>query len=178
MIRHILAACGHVISWKRVKSFGFCELAGPDAGLRAVRILHDMLVAEKRLVAKVDAKTKTVLEEFKGNWLLNIVQMCIYCIIWFLLAERRKKLRGSSPLQDEKPEEDDYIDDEMQQADAAAIERINQVLQEYQEEMNNFESHKEGMYTFYNNNSIYLAYYLSLWKIIYIICIQVHYTFI
>ncbi|GLV45567.1 uncharacterized protein CBL_02587 [Carabus blaptoides fortunei] len=123
MIRHILAACGHVISWKRVKSFGFCELAGPDAGLRAVRILHDMLVAEKRLVAKVDAKTKTVLEEFK--------------------AERRKKLRGSSPLQDEKPEEDDYIDDEMQQADAAAIERINQVLQEYQEEMNNFESHKE-----------------------------------
>lgn len=67
MIRHILAACGHVISWKRVKSFGFCELAGPDAGLRAVRILHDMLVAEKRLVAKVDAKTKTVLEEFKGK---------------------------------------------------------------------------------------------------------------
>lgn len=72
MIRHILAACGHVISWKRVKSFGFCELAGPDAGLRAVRILHDMLVAEKRLVAKVDAKTKTVLEEFKGKLLLNM----------------------------------------------------------------------------------------------------------
>lgn len=73
MIRHILAACGHVISWKRVKSFGFCELAGPDAGLRAVRILQDMMVGEKRLVAKVDAKTKTVLEEYKGNFYFIII---------------------------------------------------------------------------------------------------------
>lgn len=71
MIRHILAACGHVISWKRVKSFGFCELAGPDAGLRAVRILHDMMVGEKRLVARVDAKTKTVLEEYKGIYIFR-----------------------------------------------------------------------------------------------------------
>lgn len=67
MIRQILGTCGHVISWKRVKGFGFCELAGPDAGLRAVRLLHDLMVGEKRLVAKVDAKTKTVLDEYKGN---------------------------------------------------------------------------------------------------------------
>lgn len=53
-------------------------------------------------------------------------------------------MRGSSPLQDEKPEEDDYLDDEMQQADGQAIERIKQVIEEYQEEMNNFELHKEG----------------------------------
>lgn len=66
MVRQILAACGHVISWKKVKAFGFCELAGPDAGLRAVRILHDLMVGDKRLVAKVDAKTKTVLDEYKG----------------------------------------------------------------------------------------------------------------
>jgi hypothetical protein len=61
------AACGHVISWKKVKAFGFCELAGPDAGLRAVRLLHDLMVGDKRLVAKVDAKTKTVLDEYKGT---------------------------------------------------------------------------------------------------------------
>lgn len=60
------------------------------------------------------------------------------------IAEKRKKLRGSSPLQDEKPEEDDYLDEEMQQADAQAVERIKQVVEEYQEEMNNFEAHKEG----------------------------------
>lgn len=69
MIRLILGTCGHVLSWKRVKAFGFCELAGPDAGLRAVRILHDLMVGDKRLVAKVDAKTKTVLDEYKGRCL-------------------------------------------------------------------------------------------------------------
>lgn len=64
-------------------------------------------------------------------------------------------MRGSSPLQDEKPEEDDYIDEEMQQADTQALERIKQVLQEYQEEMNNFEMHKEGNCSS-ANNKIYI----------------------
>ena len=66
MIRHILGACGHVLSWKRVQAFGFCEYAGPDAGLRAIRILHDMEIGNKRLVVKVDAKTKVQLDQFKG----------------------------------------------------------------------------------------------------------------
>ena len=66
MIRHILGACGHVLSWKRVQAFGFCEYAGPDAGLRAVRLLHDMEIGNKKLVVKVDAKTKVVLDQFKG----------------------------------------------------------------------------------------------------------------
>lgn len=67
MIRQILGTCGPVISWKKVKAFGFCELAGPDAGLRAVRLLHDLMIGDKRLVAKVDAKTKIVLDEYKGK---------------------------------------------------------------------------------------------------------------
>jgi RNA-binding protein 25 len=66
MIRHILGACGHVLSWKRVQAFGFCEYAGPDAGLRAIRILHDMEIGNKKLVVKVDAKTKVALDQFKG----------------------------------------------------------------------------------------------------------------
>lgn len=67
MIRHILGACGHVLSWKRVQAFGFCEYAGPDAGLRAVRLLHDMEIGTKKLVVKVDAKAKVVLDQFKGK---------------------------------------------------------------------------------------------------------------
>jgi RNA-binding protein 25 len=69
MMRHILGACGHVLSWKRVHGFGFCEYAGPDAGLRAIRLLHDMEIGTKKLLAKVDAKTKVVLDEFKGKHL-------------------------------------------------------------------------------------------------------------
>lgn len=66
MIRQILGACGHVLNWKRVQGFGFCEFAGPDAGLRAVRLLHDMEVGNKKLVVKFDAKTKGILDQFKG----------------------------------------------------------------------------------------------------------------
>jgi len=72
MIRQLLNTSGHVNSWKRVQgatgklqAFGFCEYANPDAALRAIRLLHDWEVADKKLVVKVDAKTKDVLEDFK-----------------------------------------------------------------------------------------------------------------
>jgi hypothetical protein len=58
------------------------------------------------------------------------------------IAERRKKEKGSSPLQDE-PEED-VLDEETQALDAVAVERIKQIINEYQDEMNNFELKKEG----------------------------------
>ncbi|EZA57521.1 hypothetical protein DMN91_003379 [Ooceraea biroi] len=119
MMRHILGACGHVLSWKRVHGFGFCEYAGPDAGLRAIRLLHDMEIGTKKLLAKVDAKTKVVLDEFK--------------------AERRKKLKGGqSPLQDETSNEgadgeegEDYMDEGMRVVDADALARINQIISEH-----------------------------------------------
>lgn len=61
----------------------------------------------------------------------------------FFLAERRRKQKGStSPLQDEPEEEE--LDEETQALDAVAMERIKQILTEYQEEMNNFELKKEG----------------------------------
>lgn len=158
MIRHILGACGHVLSWKRVQAFGFCEYAGPDAGLRAVRLLHDMEIGNKKLVVKVDAKTKVVLDQFKGklfqkffrkknvfftffNYKTTIQRKDILVIvnIIFSLAEKRKKLRGGqSPLQDETPTDnadgedgDDYMDEVMRVVDSDALTRINQIIQEH-----------------------------------------------
>lgn len=118
MIRHILAACGHVVSWKRVQAFGFCEFGNPESGLRAIRLLHDMEIGNKKLVVKVDAKTKTVLDEYK--------------------AERRRKLRGRSPLQDEVVDEDDYMDETMKQADKATMDRIVSTIEDYESDMNNY----------------------------------------
>lgn len=118
MIRHILAACGNVVSWKRVQAFGFCEFGSPDAGLRAIRILHEMEIGNKKLVVKVDAKTKTVLDEFK--------------------AEKRRKIKGRSPLQDEPEEEDDYMDEEMKKTDQTAQDRIRQILEDYEKDMKNY----------------------------------------
>jgi RNA recognition motif-containing protein len=50
-----------------ITAFGFCEYGSPDSGLRAIRLLHDMDLGGKKLVVKVDAKTKTVLDEYKGT---------------------------------------------------------------------------------------------------------------
>ncbi|KAF4523934.1 hypothetical protein B566_EDAN011188 [Ephemera danica] len=107
MIRHILAAY---------------------AGLRSVRLLHDLDLGGKRLVVKVDAKTKVVLDEFKDD--------------------RRRKLGtygqkggGGSPLQDEKPDEEDnmdYMDDDMKGADQSAMDRISAVIQDYEPDMKNY----------------------------------------
>lgn len=79
MIRQLLATCGQVLNWKRVQGasgklqgFGFCEYNGPDSGLRAVRLLHDLEVGDKKLVVKVDAKTNSVLEEFKGIYFVAL----------------------------------------------------------------------------------------------------------
>ncbi|XP_046400942.1 RNA-binding protein 25-like isoform X1 [Ischnura elegans] len=136
MIRHILSACGHVVSWKRVQgasAFGFCEYSGPDAGLRAVRLLHDLEIGGKKLVVKVDAKTKLVLDNYK--------------------VEQRKKLQegGTPPLPDSDPprddskskdeegvEDTDYMDDGMRHSDDLALERIQQVVADYEMDMKNY----------------------------------------
>lgn len=72
MIRTMLQRCGNVLSWKRVQgpsgklqAFGFCEYEDPEATLRCMRLLNDWQIADKKLVVKVDAKTKTLLDEYR-----------------------------------------------------------------------------------------------------------------
>lgn len=65
-------------------AFGFCEFGNPDAALRAIRLLHDYEIAEKKLVVKADAKTKEVLDDYKGKrfWFASIrikdTELCIF----------------------------------------------------------------------------------------------------
>lgn len=107
MIKKILATVGRVINWKRVSTFGFCEYDGPTAGMRAVRILHDLEVAGKKLVAKVDPKNKLLLDNY-----------------------REEEVQASAD--DEKQEDESAL---------AAIERI---LNDHQEEIDNFETIQTG----------------------------------
>lgn len=65
MIKKILSSVGYVLNWKRVSTFGFCDYDGPLAGSRAVRLLHELEVDGKRLVAKVDAKNKLLLDNYQ-----------------------------------------------------------------------------------------------------------------
>lgn len=68
LIRALLQECGNVVSWKRIQgsngkyqAFGFCEFDHPESTLRALRILHDWPLGEKKLVLKVDDKTREML---------------------------------------------------------------------------------------------------------------------
>jgi len=71
LIRQLLSKCGTVNNWKRVQgangklqAFGFCEYCDQESAMRAVRLLLDFEVADKRLVVKVDPKTQEKLDEY------------------------------------------------------------------------------------------------------------------
>lgn len=72
MIKQMLQRCGNVLSWKRVQgasgklqAFGFCEYEDPEATLRCIRLLNEWQIADKKLLVKVDAKTKTLLDDYR-----------------------------------------------------------------------------------------------------------------
>jgi len=71
LIRQMLSKCGLVNSWKRVQGangklqgFGFCEYSDAESAMRAIRLLHEFEIADKKLVVKVDAKTKEKLDDY------------------------------------------------------------------------------------------------------------------
>ena len=98
-----------ILIFASTQAFGFCEYSNPDAGLRAIRLLHNWTIADKTLVVKVDAKTQKVLDGYK--------------------ADRLKKMNGGkSPHVDETTGED-YLDDDMKYEDGLARDRIAQILQ-------------------------------------------------
>lgn len=99
-----------------IQGFGFCEFGSPESALRAVRLLHDLNVGGKKLVAKVDAKTKVQLDDYKKE-------------------ERKKQKKPELELK-EGEEIEDYLDDNMKRMDLAARDKIFQTIDDFKEEMN------------------------------------------
>ena len=67
----LLQKCGAVAHWKRVQgpngklqAFGFCEYCDAEAAMRAIRLLHEFEIADKKLIVRVDAKTQEKLDEY------------------------------------------------------------------------------------------------------------------
>lgn len=130
LVKQILQKCGSVVGWKRVQgasgklqgkanknAFGFCEYGDPESALRAMRILHEWEIADKKLVVKVDAKTKSQLDEYKAN---------------------RRKLRqemdnagGKTPTESER-DDDEEIDEETKKEDSIIRTGIQVLLKEHE----------------------------------------------
>uniref|UniRef100_A0A674B3R7 RNA binding motif protein 25 n=1 Tax=Salmo trutta TaxID=8032 RepID=A0A674B3R7_SALTR len=117
LVRQLLAKCGLVLSWKRVQgasgklqAFGFCEYKEPESTLRSLRLLHELLLGDKKLLVKVDAKTKAQLEEWKAK-------------------------RRSDGLKEEEEEEED-LDEDTKRRDQIVKGAIEGLIREYGSELN------------------------------------------
>uniref|UniRef100_A0A914BYJ1 PWI domain-containing protein n=1 Tax=Acrobeloides nanus TaxID=290746 RepID=A0A914BYJ1_9BILA len=63
--------CGSVENWKRIQgsngkfqAFGFCEFEHPEGTMRALRVLNDYPLGDKKLVVKVEDKTRKMIRDF------------------------------------------------------------------------------------------------------------------
>ncbi|CAJ0946564.1 unnamed protein product, partial [Mesorhabditis belari] len=78
-IQQILEECGKVSNWKRIKgsngkfqAFGFCDFDEPDGTLRALRVLHDFQIGDKKLNLRADDKVRSKLvEEWNKKQILS-----------------------------------------------------------------------------------------------------------
>ena len=68
MFTSIQQRCGNMMSWKRVQgatgklqAFGFCEYADPEASLRAIRLLHDLELGDKKLVVSIQCDQSDIM---------------------------------------------------------------------------------------------------------------------
>ncbi|KAI1295331.1 RNA-binding protein 25 [Halotydeus destructor] len=71
LIRQLLSKCGNVANWKRVQgangklqAFGFCDYSDPDSAMRAIRILHELQIGDKKLMVKAGDKAKEQLLDY------------------------------------------------------------------------------------------------------------------
>lgn len=122
LIRQLLSKCGLVLSWKRVQgasgklqAFGFCEYKEPESTLRALRLLHELQVGEKKLLVKVDAKTKAQLDEWKA---------------------KKRSSNGNDKAEEGGEEEEDVLDEETQKRDQIVKGAIDGLIREYSSELN------------------------------------------
>ncbi|MED6291758.1 putative RNA-binding protein 25, partial [Characodon lateralis] len=116
--------CGIVLSWKRVQgasgklqAFGFCEYKEPESTLRALRLLHELLLGDKKLLVKVDAKTKAQLDEWK--------------------ARKRSANGGTTDgPKNEEEDEEEVLDEETVRRDQVVKGAIDVLIREYSSELN------------------------------------------
>lgn len=132
LVRQLLAKCGLVLSWKRVQgasgklqAFGFCEYKEPESTLRALRLLHELQVGDKKLLVKVDAKTKAQLDTWKAS-------------------QRRQNGARQTGEEAKDEKEEELLDEEMKRRDQMVKGAIDGLIREYSSELSASSQDAEG----------------------------------
>ncbi|GMS79806.1 hypothetical protein PENTCL1PPCAC_1981 [Pristionchus entomophagus] len=70
-VKQMLEMCGKVVAWKRMagvsgklQGFGFCDFEEPEDTLRALRVLNEFQLGDKKLIVKVEQKHRDQLKTF------------------------------------------------------------------------------------------------------------------
>ncbi|GMT09099.1 hypothetical protein PFISCL1PPCAC_396 [Pristionchus fissidentatus] len=70
-VQQMLEMCGQVVAWKRMagvtgklQGFGFCDFEEPEDTLRALRVLNEFQLGDKKLIVKVEQKHRDQLKAF------------------------------------------------------------------------------------------------------------------
>lgn len=74
VMTRLLSLCGTVLSWKRpqdtagkVKGFGVCEFEGPEATMRAMRLLVGLQVDTHTIMLKLSAEMEKKVQEYRAR---------------------------------------------------------------------------------------------------------------
>lgn len=141
LVRQVLQRCGIVLNWKRVQgangklqAFGFCEYGDPESALRAMRLLHDYELGEKKLVVKVDAKTKEKLDEYKATKLAKTQDE----------DDKEKKEKEEDSNKEEGEASDDALDEMTKQRDNAIITSLQSLIAAHANELSKPSDDKEN----------------------------------
>ncbi|XP_067119805.1 RNA-binding protein 25 isoform X2 [Centruroides vittatus] len=141
LIRQLLQKCGSVVNWKRVQgangklqAFGFCEYGDPESGLRAIRLLHDWQIGDKKLVVKVDAKTKEKLDEYKATK-------------WANQKDENEEKKEDDKEKDKSKDatKSDDVDETTKNEDEEIKNAINEIIQEHSLELSRPVETKEAV---------------------------------
>ncbi|XP_074646948.1 RNA-binding protein 25-like isoform X2 [Tubulanus polymorphus] len=127
MVKQMLQRCGNVLSWKRVQgasgklqAFGFCEYDDPESTWRCIRLLNEWQICEKKLVVKVDAKTKALLDEYKKKKRAK---------------QSGKKADSENGNGEEGETEDDSLDEFTMREDRVAKAGLDAIMREYHDDL-------------------------------------------
>ncbi|MGH0128124.1 UNVERIFIED_CONTAM: hypothetical protein FKN15_011174 [Acipenser sinensis] len=126
LIRQLLATVVMLMRWggrtmvdprsqHRSRSFGFCEYKEPESTLRSLRLLHELQIGDKKLLVKVDAKTKAQLDEWKA---------------------KKRSANGSTKPDSSVDEVEEELDDETKRRDQLVKGAIEGLIREYSSELN------------------------------------------
>ncbi|XP_055943656.1 RNA-binding protein 25-like isoform X2 [Argiope bruennichi] len=142
LVRQILQRCGIVLNWKRVQgangklqAFGFCEYGDPESALRAMRILHDYELGDRKLVVKVDGKTKEKLDEYKASKLSKAHE------------EDEKDKNDKDSGKEEGETSDDALDEQTKQRDNAIMTSLQHLINAHSAELSRPPDEKDNSTT-------------------------------